>query len=182
MLTSYSAKGTYQLNSSNRIDASFFGDPAKGDMGPQRATALTVNDTSSFSEIEYGGHNQTVRYDGIISPTWLVEGSFSRAYNLIGETPSVNDWRVTDTTVVPNSISGGIGGYEQGNKGTNLQYAVKTTVMAGDHQIKGGFLYEDVEYSQVNQRTGPTFAAPDGRMTATGASVNIVADPTFGRI
>ncbi len=53
MLTSYSAKGTYQLNSSNRIDASFFGDPAKGDMGPQRATALTVNDTSSFSEIEY---------------------------------------------------------------------------------------------------------------------------------
>ena len=89
---------------------------------------------------------------------------------------------MTDTTVVPNSISGGIGGYEQGNKGTNLQYAVKTTVMAGDHQIKGGFLYEDVEYSQVNQRTGPTFAAPDGRMTATGASVNIVADPTFGRI
>ena len=89
---------------------------------------------------------------------------------------------MTDTTVVPNIINGGIGGYEQGNKGTNLQYAVKTTVMAGDHQIKGGVLFEDVEYSQVNQRTGPTFAAPDGRMTATGASVNIVADPTLGRI
>jgi hypothetical protein len=182
LVTSYSAKGTYQATSSHRFDASFFGDPAKGDMGPQRTSALSVTDTSSFSEIEYGGHNQTVRYDGVLSPTWLLEGNFARAYNLIGETPSVNEWRVTDTTVVPSVITGGIGGYEQGNKGTNLQYAVKTTVIAGDHQIKGGFLYEDVEYSQVNQRTGPTFTAPDGRTTATGASVNIVADPTFGRI
>ena len=182
LVTSYSAKGTYQASSSHRFDASFFGDPATGDMGPQRTSALTVTDTSSFSEIEYGGHNQTVRYDGVLSPTWLLEGSFARAYNLIGETPSVDEWRVTDTTVVPNVITGGIGGYEQGNKGTNMQYAVKTTVIAGGHQIKGGFLYEDVEYSQVNQRTGPTFTAPDGQQTATGASVNIVADPTFGRI
>ena len=71
----YSAKGTYQLASAHRIDASFFGDPAKGDMGAQRTSSLTVDDTSSFSELEYGGHNQTVRYDGIISPTWLVEGA-----------------------------------------------------------------------------------------------------------
>ena len=182
MVTSYSAKGTFQATSSHRFDASFFGDPAKGDNGPQRTSALTVNDTSSFSEIEYGGHNQTVRYDGIISPTWLVEGSFARAYNNISETPSVDDWRVTDTTVVPQTISGGIGFYEKGNKGTNLQYAFKTTVIAGDHQIKGGFLYEDVEYSNINQRTGPTFTAPDGRQTATGAQVNIIADPAFSRI
>jgi hypothetical protein len=182
MLTSYSAKGTYQLNSSNRIDASFFGDPATGDMGPQRTSSLTVTDTSSFSEIEYGGHNQTVRYDGVISPTWLIEGSFARAINSISETPSVDQWRVTDTTVVPQVITGGIGFYEKGNDGTNLQYSAKTTVIAGDHQIKGGFLYEDVEYANTNQRTGPTFTAPDGRQTVTGAQVNIVSDPTFNRI
>ena len=182
MLTSYSAKGTYQASSSHRFDASFFGDPAKGDMGPQRTSSLTVNDTSSFSEIEYGGHNQTVRYDGILSPTWLLEGSVARAYNRIAETPSVDEWRVTDTTVVPQRISGGIGFYEQGNKGTNLQYSIKSTFIAGDHQIKGGFLFEDVEYRNINQRTGPTFTAPDGRQTATGAQINIVADPTFGQI
>ena len=182
MLTSYSAKGTYQLNSSNRIDASFFGDPAKGDMGPQRTSALTVTDTSSFSEIEYGGHNQTVRYDGVISPTWLVEASFARAINSISETPSVDQWRVTDTTVVPQVITGGIGFYEKGNDGTNLQYSAKTTYIAGDHQIKGGFLYEDVEYANTNQRTGPTFTAPDGRQTVTGAQVNIISDPAFSRI
>ena len=49
-------------------------------------------------------------------------------------------------------------------------------------QIKGGVLYEDVEYANTNQRTGPTFTAPDGRQTVTGAQVNIVADPAFSRI
>ncbi|HVG84801.1 MAG TPA: TonB-dependent receptor [Vicinamibacterales bacterium] len=181
-ITSYSAKGTYQLASAHRIDASFFGDPAKGDMGAQRTSSLTVDDTSSFSELEYGGHNQTVRYDGIITPTWLVEGAVARAYNKIAETPSVNEWRVTDTTVVPQRISGGIGGYEAGNESLNLQYTAKTTLILGGHQLKAGFTYEDVEYSQVNQRTGPTFVAADGRTTATGASISIIADPTLGRI
>jgi outer membrane receptor protein involved in Fe transport len=182
MLTSYSAKATYQFTPSHRFDASFFGDPAHGDMGPQRTSALSVNDTSSFSEIDYGGHNQTVRYDGVLSPTWLVEGSFSRAYNKISELPSVDEWRVTDTTVVPQRISGGIGFYEQGNEGTNLQYAIKSTYLVGSHQIKGGFLYEDVEYSNINQRTGPTFTAPNGRQTATGAQISVIADPVFNRV
>ncbi len=179
---SYSAKGTYQLTSQHRIDASFFGDPSTGNNGPQRTSSLLVTETSSFSELEYGGHNQTVRYDGVVSPNFLVEASYGRAWNQIAETPSVNEWRVTNTTVVPQVITGGIGGYEAGNKSVNQQYVAKATYLFGGHQIKGGFLFEDVEYSQVNQRTGPTFLAADGRQTATGASISIIADPTFGRI
>ena len=38
--TSYAAKATVQLNSANRIDASFFGDPSHGDNGPQRTSSL----------------------------------------------------------------------------------------------------------------------------------------------
>ena len=84
---------------------------------------------------------------------------------------------------MPNVITGGIGGYEKGNESKNYQYTAKATwVIAGGHQIKVGGLFEDVEYAQVNQRTGPTFTAPNGQQTETGASVSIVADPTFGRI
>ncbi len=179
---SYSAKGTYQLAASHRLDASFFGDPSHGELGSQRTSALLVQDTSSFSEIDYGGHNQTARYDGVLTPNVLLEGSYARAYNTISEAPPIDEWRVTDTTVVPNIITGGIGGYEAGNKSTNQQYAAKLTYILGDHSIKGGFLYEDVEFSQVNKRTGPTFVAPDGTRTATGASVSIVPDVNFGRI
>lgn len=179
---SYSAKATYQVAPSHRIDASFFGDPSKGEMGPQRTSSLTVQDTSSFSELEFGGHNQTLRYDGVLGSNLLVEASFAKAYNKIAETPAANEWRYTDTTVTPNIITGGIGGYEKGNVSDNFQYTAKATYITGDHAVKAGFLFEDVDYQQVNQNTGPTFTAHDGRQTATGARISILPDVNFGRI
>jgi hypothetical protein len=86
--TSYSAKATYQLSNSHRFDASFFGDPSKGENGPQRGSALLNKDTSSFSSLTYGGHNQTVRYDGVLSSNFLLEGFWARALNDINEVPS----------------------------------------------------------------------------------------------
>src|SRR5580765_2536119 len=180
--TSHSAKATYQLSNSHRFDASFFGDPSKGETGPQRGSALLNNDTSSFSSITYGGHNQTVRYDGVLSSNFLVEGFWARALNDINEVTSVNTWRVTDRTVTPNAISGGIGFYEAGNHSLNNQFSGKLTNVIGNHQVKYGVQFDDVTYSNINQRTGPTFTAPDGRQTATGASIDVIADPTFGKI
>ncbi len=182
MSLSYSSKATWQAASAHRFDVSVFGDPAKGDLGPQRTSSLLVTDRSSFSELDYGGHNQTLRYDGVLSPNLLLEASASHAFNKIAETPSVDAWRVTDTTVVPNIITGGIGTYEKGNESRNYQYVAKATWVAGGHQVKIGGLFEDVEYAQVNQLTGPTFTAATGQQTETGASVSIIADPTLGRI
>lgn len=179
---SYSAKATWQAADAHRLDFSFFGDPSDGKMGPQRTSSLTVQDTSSFSELDFGGHNQTVRYDGVFGSRMLLEGSVARAYNKIAETPSVDTWRVTDDTGPVRTIAGGIGGYEKGNISENFQYAGKATFLLGDHAIKAGLLYEDVDYSQVNQNTGPTFTAPDGRQTATGARITILNDVNFGRI
>ncbi|MDO8630349.1 MAG: TonB-dependent receptor, partial [Phycisphaerales bacterium] len=178
----YSVKGTYQANNNHGFEASFYGDPATGDMGPQRSAALRQTNTAGFSEIKYGGHQQIGKYNGILGSRWLLEGSVARAHNKIEETPSVNDWSVRDRTIVPNVFSGGIGFYEVGNDGTNLQYAVKSTNIFGGHQVRYGFAYEDVKYDNVIQRTGPPITLPDGTKTATGANVEIFADPTFGRI
>jgi outer membrane receptor protein involved in Fe transport len=178
----YSAKATWQLANAHRIDASFFGDPSRGLNGPQRTSALLVDNTDSFSSLTYGGHNQTIRYNGVLSNDWLLEGTYARALNAINETPSVNAWRVTDQTVTPNRITGGIGFFEAGNRSVNNQYSIKSTHILGGHQVKYGFEYDDVTYSQINQRTGPTFTAPDGRQTATGAQITVLPDPTFGKI
>lgn len=178
----YSSKATWEVTNSHRIDASFFGDPSTGFSGPQRTSALLVADTSSFSSLDYGGHNQTVRYSGVIGSHWLLEATYARALNRINELPSVNDWRMTDRTVTPAVITGGIGFYEAGNRSLNNQFAAKSTNIFGDHQLKYGFQYDDVDYSQINQRTGPTFTAPDGRTTATGAQITILPDVNFGRI
>ena len=179
---SYSVKGTAQLSGAHRIDASFFGDPSHGEMGPQRPSSLLLSTNSAFSEIDYGGHNQTVRYDGILGAQWLLEGAYARALNTLSELPSVDEWRVTDQTVSPQRLSGGVGGYEAGNRSVNNQWSIKSTNVVADHQIKYGLAYDDVAYTNRNQRTGPTFVAPDGRTTATGAQISILPDPAFGRI
>lgn len=178
----YAAKGTWQVSNAHRFDASFFGDPSKGNTGPQRLSALLRTNTAGFSSLEYGGHNQTVRYSGVLGSRWLVEAAYARALNRISEVPSVNEWSVRDNTVTPNMFSGGVGFYEAGNRSLNNQFVVKSTNVLGDHQLKYGFQYDDVTYAQINQRTGPTFIAPDGRRTATGAQITIVVDPVFGRI
>ena len=64
-----------------------------------------------------GGHNQTLKYDGVLRPSWLVEATVSRAKNDLVETPSTQAFQMTDTTVVPNIVSGGVGFYEEGNEG-----------------------------------------------------------------
>jgi hypothetical protein len=180
---SYAAKGTWQATPNHRFDASFFGDPAEGLMGPQRGSALLASTTSSFSEINrYGGHNQTVRYSGTLGPKWLIEASFGRALNEVRETPSANEWRVTDTTVTPQRITGGIGFYEAGNKGENFQYRASMTNLFFGHELKYGAQFDMLTYDQVNQRTGPTFTTPVGEQTATGATIQILPDPNFGRI
>ncbi len=74
--------------------------------------------------------------------------------------------------MTPNVITGGIGFYEPGNRSLNNQYSVKATNIFGGHQVRYGVQYDDVDYSNINQRTGPTFTAPDGRQTATGAQID----------
>ena len=184
-IVAYSAKATYQVRPTHRLDASFFGDPASGDMGPQRRTSLLRTDTAGFSEIEYGGHNQVVKYDAALTSNWLVEASYAHAFNNIQETPSVDEWFFTDRTVTPNVRTGGIGFYEIGNEGTNHQFQLKSTHILnafGNHQIRYGALYEKVNYNNSIDRTGPSFTLPDGSITATGAEVNVLPDPVFGRI
>ncbi|HEV8319160.1 MAG TPA: TonB-dependent receptor [Vicinamibacterales bacterium] len=186
--TSYAGKVTWQQGSQHRFDFSAFGDPSKGDNGPQRNNALLAQDTARFSELtKYGGHNQTGRYDGILSSRWLLEGSISRATNNFIETPSVNQNSVTDTTVTPTRRSGGIGAYDIEQPGRNLQFQIKSTNIfdggaSGNHQLRYGFLFEDVNFVRALGRTGPTFTLPNGTVTRTGAQITVLPDPTYGQI
>jgi hypothetical protein len=178
----YSAKATFQLSHAHRFDASFFGDPSTGENGPQRGNALLKPTTSGFSSIEYGGHNQTIRYDGVLSNNFLLEGFYARALNRIIETPSVNEWAVTDQTGPTSRVSGGVGFFEQGNRSLNNQFSIKATNIFAGHQLKYGVEYDKVDYSNINQYTGPTFTAPNGEQTATGGTITILNDINFGRI
>jgi len=182
--TSYAAKATAQMSDNHRVDVSFFGDPSHGANGPQRTSALLATDNSSFSTLDFGGHQQAIRYSGVVTNSWLIDATWARSLNKIAEVPSVDTWRVVNRTVTPNIITGGIGSYEKGNRSLNRQYQVKSTNIFSGHQVKYGFEYYDSVYSQLNQITGPTFKAADGRQTATGARIDVLPAPEVagGRI
>jgi len=184
-ITNYAAKGTWQATKAHRFDASFFGDPAAGDSGPQRSSSLLGQTTSAYSSLEYGGHNQVVHYDGVLNRRFLVDASFGHALNRILEVPVANDWQILDFRVTPRVLSGGLGFYEAGNRSESWQTQAKaTTILSGygQHQVRYGFEYEHLDFSQLVQYTGPTFTAPNGQQTATGAIVSIIPDPDFGQI
>lgn len=181
-ITNYATKGTWQATTAHHVDASFFGDPAIGDLGAQRSGALLSQETTAYSSLKYGGHNQAVHYSGVITPRLLVEASFGRALNRIVETPSVNDWRVRDNRVTPRVITGGLGFFEQGNRSDSWQIQAKATNVVGPHQIRYGVDDEHLDFSQLIQYSGPTFTAPNGQQTATGAVVDIFPDVNFGQI
>ena len=183
---SYAGKLTWQASANHRFDFTAFGDPSHGDLGPQRASSLKgAADQGRFSELDYGGHNQALRYDAILSPSWLLEASASRAYTNITETPGLDTPAVTDRTVVPNIVRGGIGFYDKGQKGENLQLSLKSTNIfqwAGRHQLRYGVQWESVDFDRGFGRSGSTFALPDGQLTSTGAEIQIRSDATFGQI
>jgi len=182
---SYAGKVTYQFNSNHRFDGGVFGDPSKGDNGPQRANALLAVDTGRFSSLKYGGDNESVHYDGIISANWLVEGSFSRAKNTFEENPTLNEHSYTDNTVSPPKLFGGLGFFDKGQPARSFQYQAKSTNLfnaAGSHQIRYGVQLEDIEFTREFGRTGPAFTLSNGTVTRTGASVSIQADPVYGKI
>lgn len=182
---SYAGKLTFQANSNHRFDASVFGDPSTGESGLQRQSTLrrlyyagnpgTSAIEGGFSELTYGGHNQTLRYDGIISPNWLIEASVAHASNKFEEVPEVDDWVFTDVRRVPNGVSGGLGGYER-DKGSNTQFSLKSTNifdLAGNHQLRYGFAYEDIEFTRDFDYSGPSLPIADGRRTLTGGPIQI---------
>ena len=176
----YAGKVTWQASSNHRFDFSAFGDPSVGDNGIQRFTALEAQDTTRFSELKYGGHNQSLRYDGVLTTKWLVEVSASRASNTFEEIPSTDEHFTQDRTVSPVQVTGGIGFFDQQSKGTNLQYAAKSTHLfqaGGSHQFRYGVQYEDIEFTRAFSRTGPTFVLHSGVSTRTGASLQILPAP-----
>jgi hypothetical protein len=188
----YAAKLTYQATSKHRVDMSLFGDPSKGDLGPQRVSSLLGSATfpsgddglpSRYSTLDkYGGHNQSLRYNGVLSQNWLVEASVARATNSINETPYQDEWYRIDLTTSPYTYSGGLGYYDKGSDDTNLQFGLKSTHLfsaAGRHQVRYGAQYEDIGFYRDINRSGPTFLLPNGVETRTGASVYRYADSSL---
>jgi hypothetical protein len=184
-IQAYAGKLSAQATSNHRLDLSIFGDPSTGQSGMQRITEMrriaypgapgTTAIEGGFSELDYGGHNQTLRYDGVFGSRWLLEGNVARSTNKFFETPSIDEWRYRDVRFVPQGRSGGLGDLER-DEGKNLQYGVKSTHLlnaGGTHEIRYGVQVENIEFTRDFDYSGPNLRLADGQTTTTGGLVDI---------
>ena len=94
-VNSYAGKLTFKVNDRHQFEASIFGDPTSS--GNQAHATLITASPSTFNKLDYGTRNFVARYNGTLSPTWLVNASWSWGHNGLKDTPAVPGlYAVTD--------------------------------------------------------------------------------------
>ena len=179
----YAAKLTYKLNDKHVIETSVFGDPTRETSnapngGPVGLT-LTSPSNTTFSKIANGTRNWVLRYNGTLSPTWLVNASVSLEHNYLSETPAAPGvFQVTDDTGAGDGTSplGTLGtpltgiynrqglGYYENTQGDNWGLSFDTQKVVnklGQHTIGIGYHYERSRYYGDRQATGGGYPVPD---------------------
>src|SRR6185369_13759294 len=76
----YAAKVTFQLTDKQQLEATFFGDPAAGGMGPQRDSAPLFGDFATGggeSSIRYGSNNIALKYNAVLTPKFFLEAQLA---------------------------------------------------------------------------------------------------------
>ncbi len=196
----YSAKLNANItkDQNHQFEASIFGDPANQPTafvrsgGRGAAGALTSDfPERRSSALKYGSVNWTLRYNGVIKPTWLMNASFNWARNRVDERDFPSVWRIEDRTEgtvggvnpvgdgIPTPATsrglnelGGLGFFEN-TVGNNKQYAINGSNSVhglGSHQVDYGVTYEDIDYQWFHARTGPNWIMPC--FNFTGAGIN----------
>ncbi len=169
---SWAGKLTYKFRSSTTFELASFGDPSKHNAQP---LAVGNSALSSFfpqttaSSWQFGSWNSLARVTTSITPTWLVDASWSYNYNHFDEKPASNDYSITDASgnSLANpvaAIRSGLGGYEPSK---NYTYSIavntsKTFGFYGQHTVSVGYAYDHTNFVDLfNTRSGPSFPIPN---------------------
>jgi len=168
----WAAKVTWYANPNHRLELSGFGDPSDGDAGPQSFAGLRNLQYFSLgggqSDITYGANNYTLKYDGALTSNFFLQAQVGRHDGEFRETSTLDHSRVRDRRqelaflggAAANSatwFTGGTGFLSNADD-VNDQYKVMATWVLGNHEIKGGVQYDDIEYTDDQAYTGPSAA------------------------
>jgi hypothetical protein len=158
----YAGKLTFRLNDNHQFEGSVFGDPTKTNATAQNWVLNTPNNTG-FSKWDYGSRNVVARYNGTLSPTWLVNGSFTWEHGHFTESPRFDVLQVVDNTVSTSIHTLQGFGFLENN--TVDSYAVNADTqkifhLAGEHTFSIGYRYERPSYDDITASSGGKFAVP----------------------
>jgi hypothetical protein len=176
-VNNYAGKLTYKLNDKHSVETSIFGDPSKNNQGPENLVLAAAND-GGFSKWDYGTRNWVVRYNGTMSPTWLVNANFTWANNRFTETPLRDVYSVVDTTNANASLQGF--GFKEDHVANDFAYTVETTKVInrfGQHSLSMGFNSQLLNYDNTRRRSGPGYAPPATNLNGAAIAYPLCPGP-----
>jgi hypothetical protein len=174
--TSWAGKLTFNLSPRIQFEAASFGDPARHNSIPN--TLSTTNIPSSLSSYQWGSRDTLGRVNVTITPTWLVDASYTYNYDHFMEAPAVNQYQITDQSLQVSGTGGavvtGFGSYIPSREGTYslMVNTQKTFRFLGEHTLSLGYSYDHTKFLYQPSRSGPLFTIPD--KNAAGTPLNTI--------
>jgi len=169
----YAAKLTYKLNDRHSLEGSVFGDPASSNTFPWIALNWGVvgfPNNSNFSKLTYGNRDAVARYNGTLSPTWVINSSVAWQHNKFTESNfdgSISN--VRDQTQIA-GLPGQEGqfnseghGFLENTRDESYAANFNTTKIFnfwGQHSLDVGYAYVRGYYDGSRTYTGPAGPAP----------------------
>jgi len=180
----YAAKLTYKLSDRHTLEGSVFGDPTHTNVFPWFAPNLAggvngIPNTTAWSKLNYANRDVVTRYNGTLSPTWILnldatwqhnkftEGGYDDSLSLINDQ--------TQTAAGPPGGNGIAPGIQQGNffalgrgfveNTDDESYGahVNTTKIVnfwGQHSFDVGYGYNRPFYKGERSNSGPALTPP----------------------
>jgi hypothetical protein len=173
----YAGKVDWNLNANHTLAYSIYGDPTK--TNKSSFSTLNIDNTTAFSQLDYGSRNQSIRYNGSLSPTWTLNASFSQANNHFDEFGFDDFNQILDRTGI-GATSGAtrgqfvpIGrGFIEPTEGKTRRFSADTNKQfsfLGQHSVGVGYQFSRAFYSGLRDRSGPHYTIP--ATNADGASL-----------
>jgi hypothetical protein len=178
----YAAKLTFRLNNRNTLEGSAFGDPTYSNLFPwihfiQGITGFP--NTTNFSKLDFANRAVVARYNGTLSPTWVLNIDATWQHNKFTESGYDNSLSAiidqTQTLVGPPGGNGippnvqegqfvpvGRGFVENSREESNGVHINTSKIVNfwGQHAIDIGYGYSRPYYYGARSFSGPAFTAP----------------------
>jgi len=175
----YAGKLTYKMNDRHSLESSVFGDPATNSQGPENLF-LAEQTVGGFSAWDYGTRNWVARYNGTLSPTWLVNASFTWNNNRFTETPLLDVNSVTD--ISPGNATLGLQGFgfKENHDANDFTYTIDSSKVVhalGSHTFMIGFNNQFLNYDNFRLRSGIVYAPPTSNLTGGAVTYGLCPGP-----
>ncbi len=180
----YAAKLTFKLNDKSTFEGSVFGDPTHTNLFPWFAPNLAggptgFSNTTAWSKLNYGNRDVVARYNGTLSPTWILnldatwqhnkftEGGYNDAFSQLNDQTQTLAGPIGGNGIAPGIQQGNFfadgRGFVENTDDESYGAHVNTTKIVnfwGQHSIDIGYGYSRPFYKGERSNSGPALTPP----------------------